>query len=188
MKVLRFSIAKLMVIVGVVALNLAAVQFWSPSSEPSLFTGRFLMSITLQVGLFCLIRSQRTGYRTFWWGFLSFGLAAFITSVFIDLSYALPIAFSPIDSYLFNAMDQYLSFTYDLLARLCMFIPDPYLRSRLRTVFVFSDNTFTCHFVYDLVSCLPQLFIAVSGGVLTSVVIRCWGKRHDPVALGSATT
>ena len=85
-------------------------------------------------------------------------------------------------------MDQYLSFTYDLLARLCMFIPDPYLRSRLRTVFVFSDNTFTCHFVFDLVSFLPQLFIALSGGVLTSVVIRCWGKRHDPVALGSATT
>ena len=84
-KVLRFSIAKLMVIVGVVALNLAAVQFWSPSSEPSLFTGRFLMSIALQVGLFCLIRSRRTGYRTFWWGFVSFGLAALITSIYTDL-------------------------------------------------------------------------------------------------------
>jgi hypothetical protein len=179
-KVLRFSIAKLMLVVGIVALNLAAVQFWSPSSEPSLFTGRFLMSITLQVGLFCLIRSQRTGYRTFWWGFLSFGLAAFLTCVFIDLSH--------FDSYLFTAMDQYLSFAYDLLARLCMFIPDPYLRSRLRTVFLVSDNTFTCHFVYDFVSFLPQFFVALCGGVLTRLTIRCWGKRHDPVALGSATT
>jgi hypothetical protein len=186
-KVLRFSIAKVMVIVGVVALNLAAVQFWSPSSEPSLFTGRVLMSIALQVGLFCLIRSQRIEYRIFWWGFLSFGLAAFITSVFIDLSYTLPIDFSPIDSCLFNAMDQYLAFSYDLLARLCMFVPDPYLRSRLRTVFLLSDNTFTCHFVYDFVSFLPQLFIALSGGVLTSVIIRRWNNRHDPVALGSAT-
>jgi hypothetical protein len=100
-KVLRFSIATLMVIVGVVALNLAALQFWSPSSEPSLFTGRVLMSIALQVGLFCLIRSRRTGHRTFWWGFVSFGLAALFTLIYINF-------FSPDDSDLFNAMDQYL--------------------------------------------------------------------------------
>jgi hypothetical protein len=186
-KVLRFSIAKIMIIVGVVALNLAAIQFWSPSSEPSLFTGRFLMFITLQAGLFCLIRSRRTGYRTFWRGFLSFGLVAFITSVFIDLSHALPIDVSPIDSYLFDAMDQYLASTYHLLARLCTFIPDPYLRSRLRTVFVVSENTFTCHFVYDCVSFLPQFFVALCGAVLTSLTVRLRSKRHDPVALRSAT-
>jgi hypothetical protein len=185
---LRFSIAKLMIIVGVVAFNLAAIQFWSPSSDPSLFTGRVVMSIALQVALLCLIRSRRTGYRTFWRGFLSFGLAAFITSVFIDLSYVLLIDFSPFDSYLFDATDLYLSFTYDLLARLCMFIPDPYLRSRLRTAFLFSDNTFTCHFVYDFVSFLPQFFVALCGGVLTSLTIRYWSKRHDPLALGSTTT
>jgi hypothetical protein len=178
---LRFSIAKLMVAVGIVALNLAAVQFWSPSSEPSLFTGRILMAIALQVGLFCLIRSQRIGYRTFWWGFVLFGLAALITSMYIDL-------ISPTHSELFNAMDQYLSFTYDLLARLCTFVPDPYLRSRLSTVLLVSENTFTCHFVYDIVSFLPQVFVALCGGVLTSLVGRFWGKRHDPVALGTATT
>jgi hypothetical protein len=173
---LRFSIAKLMIIVGVVALNLAAIQIWSPSSEPALFTGRFLMFIALQAGLFCLIRSRRAGYRTFWRGFLSFGLAAFITSVFIDLSGALPIDFNPIDSYLFDAMDRYLAVTYDLLARLCMFIPDPYLRSRLRTVSVVSENTFTCHFVYDCVSFLLQFFVALCGGALTSLTVRLFGK------------
>ena len=44
-KLLRFSIGKLMLTIGVVALNLGAAQFWSPASEPSLLTGRFLMSI-----------------------------------------------------------------------------------------------------------------------------------------------
>jgi hypothetical protein len=179
-KVLRFSIAKLMVVVGIVALNLAAVQFWSPSSEPSLFTGRILMAIALQVGLFCLIRSRRTGYRTFWWGFLSFGLAAFLTCVFIDVG--------PLDSYLFDPMDQYLASTYDLLARVCLFIPDPYVRSSVKTAFLDPSNSFTSHFTFDFVSFLPQLFIALSGGVLTSLTVRCWGKRHDPVALGTATT
>ncbi len=181
MQVLRFSIAKLMVIVGVAALNLAAVRFWSPSSEPSLFTGRVLMSIALQVGLFSLIRSRRTGYRTFWWGFVSFGLAAFITSVYIDF-------FSSDDSELFDAMDQYLFSTFTLLERICLLIPDPYLRSRVRTAFLMPDNTFTSHFMYDFVSFLPQLLIALSGGVVTSVTIRLWGKRQEPVALGSATT
>ena len=175
-----------MAIVGVVGLNLAALQYWSPSSEPSLFTGRVLMSIALQVGLFCLIRSRRTGYRTFWWGFLSFGLAAFITFAYIDLSPYVSIEFG-VESYLFDAMDQYLFSTYDLPARACMFIPDPYVRSRVRTLFLVSDNNFTSHVVFDFVSFLPQLFIALSGGVFTSVIIRRWSKRHDPVALGSAT-
>ncbi len=180
-RVLRFSIAKLMVVIGVVALNLGALQFWSPSSEPSLFTGRLLMSIALQVGLFCLIRSRRTGSRAFWRGFVSFGLAAFATSIYIDF-------FSPDDSQLFNAMDQYLFSTFNLLERTCSLIPDPYFRSRVRTAFLVPDNRFTSHFMFDFVSFLPQLFIALSGGVLTSVTIRVWGKRQDLVALGSATT
>ncbi len=188
LKMIRFSIAKVMVIVGVLALNLAAIQFWSPSSEPSLFTGRVLMSIALQVALVGLIRSQRIGYRTFWWGFLSFGFAALVTSVFNDLSYAVPIDFSPIDSYLSYAMDRYLSFAYNQLEGLCTFIPDPFLRSRMKMVFVLSENTFTCHFVYDFVSFLPQFFVALCGGVLTNVVVRFCGKRDNPVALGTATT
>jgi len=76
------GIAKLMIIVGVVALNLAAIQFWSPSSDPSLFTGRFLMLIT---------------------------------------------------------------------------------------------------------SFVPQFFVALRGGVLISLTVRLWSKRHDPAALRSAT-
>ena len=60
MKPPQFSIAKLMVVVGIVALNIAATQFWSHSSDPSLLTGRFLTCIALQVGLFCLIRSRRS--------------------------------------------------------------------------------------------------------------------------------
>jgi hypothetical protein len=166
-KVFRFSIGKLMAIVGVVALNFVAIQFWSPSSEPSLLTGRFLMSIALQVGLLCLIRTRRTGYRTFWWGFVSFGLAASITTIYIDL-------FSPGESELFNAMDQYLFSTFNLLERICMLIPDPYFRSRVRTAFLVSDNRFTSHLMFDFVSFLPQFLIALSGGVLTSVALRLW--------------
>ena len=178
---LRFSIAKLMVIVGIVALNLAAFQFWSPSSEPSLFTGRLLMAIALQIGLFCLIRSRRTGYRAFGWGFLLFGVAAFMTCTYIDL-------LASADSALFNLMDEYFVYSYDLLARVCVLIPDPTFRSRVRTVLRVSDNSFACHFVFDFVSFLPQLLFALVGGVLTSVAARISGKRHAAVSLGSATT
>ncbi len=181
MKVLRFTIAKLMVIVGIVAFNLAAIQFWSPSSSPSLFTGRFLMSIALQVGLFCLIRTRRSRYGTFWRGFVMFGLAAAITSIYIDL-------FSPADSELFDLMDQYLASTFDLLERICMLIPDPYLRSRARTALVVPDNSFVSNLTYDFVSFLPQLFIALSGGCLASLALRIWTKRPDRVPLSSGTT
>jgi hypothetical protein len=180
-KALRFTIAKLMVIVGIVAFNLAATQFWSPSSSPSLFTGRFLMSIALQFGLFCLILTRRSGYGTFWGGFVMFGLAAAITSIYIDL-------FSPADSELFNLMDQYLASTFDLLERICMVIPDPYFRSTARTALVVSDNRFISHFIYDFISLLPQLFIALSGGCLASLALRRWTKRPDPVPVGSGTT
>jgi hypothetical protein len=139
------------------------------------------MSIALQVALFRLIRDRETGHRTFLWGFLSFGLAALITSIYIDL-------FSPDDSDLSNAMDQYLFSTFNLLERICLWIPDPYLRSRVRTAFIMSDHSFTSHFIFDFVSCLPQLFIALNGGAFTHVATRLWGKWQDAVALGSTTT
>jgi hypothetical protein len=174
---LRFSISKLMVIVGIAALNLAAVQFWSPSSEPSLFTGRLLMAIALQIGLFCLIRSRRKGYRAFGWGFLAFGVAAFVTCTYIDF-------LASEDSALFDLMDQYVVYAYDLLAGVCILIPDPTFRSKVRTVLLVSNNSFACHFMYDFVCFLPQLLIALIGGVLTSVAVRFSGKRHAAVSLG----
>jgi hypothetical protein len=174
MKLPRFSIAKLMVIVGIVALNIAATQFWSPSSEPSLFTGRFLTSIALQVGLLCLIRSHRTRFLPFWSGFEAFGLAAAITSVYIDF-------LSPADSQLFNLMDLYLFSTYNIFNNMFVSINYPYFRSSL-TNSLLPDNSFMSNFMFEAISFLPQLFIALIGGFLTSLTIRRWGRRHDPVA------
>jgi hypothetical protein len=54
------------------------------------------------------------------------------------------------DSALLNLMDQYLVNTYDLLARVCMLIPNPTFRSRVKTVLLVSDHSFPCHFVFDL--------------------------------------
>ncbi len=53
-----------------------------------------------------------------------------------------------------------------------MWIPDPYFRSRARTALVVSENSFISHFMYDFVSFLPQLFIALSGGFLASLALE----------------
>ena len=162
MKLQQFSIARLMTIVGIVGLNLALTQLWSHSSEPSLLTGRFLTSIALQIGLFCLIRSRRSRTFTFWIGFEGFGLAAAITSLYIDFFYFFHFG----DSKLANLNDLYLSNTYDLLIRCCRIINDPYWRGVAVNKLVTHDGSFTENMLFELVSSIPQLFIALTGGLL----------------------
>ena len=109
-----------MAVVGIVALNLTFAHFWTPSSEPTLFTGRFLMSITLQVGLFRLIRNQRTKSLSFWYGFEAFGMVAAIITIYSDI-------FSPSDSGIFDIWDLYLFNTVNLIEKsLRILISDNY--------------------------------------------------------------
>jgi hypothetical protein len=162
MKLRQFSIARLMTIVGIVGLNLAFTQLWSHSSEPSLLSGRFVTIIALQVGLFCLIRSRRSRSFTFWMGFEAFGLAAAITSLYIDFFYFFHFG----DSELADLNDLYLSNAYDFLIRCCATINDPYWRGVAVNKLVTHDGSFTENMLFELVSSIPQLFIALIGGLL----------------------
>ena len=163
----RFSILKLMVVVGIVAINLASTQLWSPSSDPSLLSGRFLTSIALQVGILCVIRSRRTRISPFWSGFVAFGLAAAITSIYID--------FINTESKLFDLMDLYLFHTFKFLDRTFYY--------KIRINYPVAGDL-----AHEVVGFLPHLLIAIVGGCLTSLAIRLWDRRCDPVSLGSATS
>jgi hypothetical protein len=75
----RFSIAKMMAIVGLISLNFAAVRLLFAHSS-YLLTGVVLIGLSLQVGLFRLIRS-RDHVGMVWVGFVAFGsmaMASFI--------------------------------------------------------------------------------------------------------------
>jgi hypothetical protein len=171
MKIPQFSIARLMTIVGIVGLNLAFTRLWSHSSHPSLLTGRFLTSIALQVGLFCLIRSRRRRTFTFWIGFEGFGLAAAITSIYIDF-------FSLDDSRLFYINDLYLFNIYNLLCKICMLINDPYCRGVAVAKLSSHDGSFIENMLFELVSSLPQLFIALIGGLLMASLSKVTARLN----------
>jgi hypothetical protein len=175
MKFSQFSIGKLMAVVGIVALNLTFAHFWTPTSEPTLFTGRFLMSIALQVGLFRLICNQRTKSLSFWYGFEAFGLAAAITTIYIDI-------LSPDGSEMFRIMDLYLFNTVNLIEKsLRMLISDNYCQAKI-IAFVLDDHRESlCEVMYFM----PQFFIAMVGGFLTSLTVRCLGRRNCPVVCAS---
>jgi hypothetical protein len=168
MKSQQVSIAKLMVVVGVVAFNLGSIQFWSHSSDPSLLTGRCLTSIALQIGLYGLIRSRRSKFLPFWAGFEVFGLVAAIISVYIDF-------FSQDDSGLFDLMDIYFFEVMGFARRVFLTV-----RIDLR------NGNYLDNFVYEIVSFFPQLCIALIGGFLASLAVRFLGKGSDPVVLGTA--
>jgi hypothetical protein len=179
MKLRRFSIANLMVVVGIVALNIAATRLWSHSSSPIHLTGRFLTVFALQVGIFYSIRNRRTRLWPFWSAFEAFGLAAALISIYIDF-------LSSAESELFNPMDLYLYSTYNLLESLATWINDPHYRSKVTRALTSSDNSFTFNFVFEVVSFLPQLVIALTGGCLTGLIVKLWGKRQARVTPGYA--
>lgn len=79
MRVTRFSVSRLMVLVGIIALNLAAARGLAASSE-DLMVGVIPTVLVLQVALFCLIRT-RGRRRAFWVGFLMAGLLAVLSLV-----------------------------------------------------------------------------------------------------------
>jgi hypothetical protein len=95
-------------------------------------------------------------------GFEGFGLAAAITSLYIDFFYFFHFG----DSKLADVNDLYLANTYDFLIRCCMTINDPYWRSVAVNKLVTHDGCFTENMLYELVSSIPQLFIALIGGLL----------------------
>jgi hypothetical protein len=164
-KLPRFSIAKLMVIVGILALNIAAARAFIDWE----WTGLFLIGFALQVGLLCLIRS-RIGFRPFWWGFETFGLASVITPIFITL------VSQTAGSEFLRLMNMYVEFAFSLVSRLCTLIKNPVSQARL-TLFLLQDMQLI---ILEIAFFLPQLLTAVVGGLIASLIVRRWGVaiRH----------
>ncbi len=77
MKAPRFSIFTLMAIVSVVALNLAAARLLIDYDD-ELLVGVALPTLVVQVGAFLLIRSRGRA-RAFWGGFVGLGVVAAIS-------------------------------------------------------------------------------------------------------------
>jgi hypothetical protein len=83
MKLPRLSIAELMTVVGIVALDVAASGVLLENND--LLGGVAPMGLTLQMGIFWLIRS-RGRVPSFWAGFLAFGTMAMMSFLGAALS------------------------------------------------------------------------------------------------------
>lgn len=161
----RRSIATLMVVVVVVAVDVASLRafYASRGAVPSLqwqalLLGVPLISVCLQYGLFRLIRNQGEG-RSFWVGFEVSGLLAVCT--FIGTFVFLP-----------SSMDfsicYWVAYYNELIGVL--------FRQPLRQS-VLGQVPFIWWFADSILLFLPQLLIALSGGLLTRLVFRWMGKR-----------
>jgi hypothetical protein len=146
MKPPRYSIVKLMVVVGVVALNIPFYLFLmeGDGSVEGSFEGCFLMGVALQVGLFCSIRSRRTKFLPFWAGFEVFGVAAAITWIYVGL-------YGPEDWRIFDLWVRYLQSVYHATERICMLIKDQNCQARMKDFFLQGcQNT-----MYEVATFLP---------------------------------
>lgn len=165
---LRFSIAKMMAIVGIAALNFAAARILF-AHNPYLLIGVALTGLSLQVGLFRLIRS-RNRIRMFWVGFVAFGSMAM-------MSFLWGMVFSPTTrvmntgriiytsspgSAMWTLWHSYYEFAVWSLE------PLPYSGQILGIGGEMPVVTIA------VISYLPQLLIAAFGGLLTSSIIRRW--------------
>lgn len=161
----RRSIATLMIVVAVVAIDIASVRAYYASRGPvptpewrALLVGVPLISFCLQYGLFRLIRNQGRG-RSFWVGFELFGLLAACT--FIGT-----FVFWP------SSMDFRVCYWVAYYSELISVL----FRQPLRHG-VLRQHPIIWWFAESILLFLPQLLMAVSGGLLTRLVFRWTGKH-----------
>lgn len=184
MKLPRLSIAEIMTVVGIVALNLAAARAFSDDYH-ELLCEVAPMAVTLQVGILSLIRS-RGRVRAFETGYVAFGslaMASFIGAVF----------FCPSDSVTIDPK------TGQAVVRTSPGAPIWVLWSRYgRFVFKTLENLPNSDFIVGdggdshgddgvplgtkaLILSLPQMVFAVAGGLFSSLIKR---RSHEPPSRG----
>ncbi len=187
MEIPRVSIGKLMVVVVLIALNLAAGRAVY-SFGPWLLAGFVPTVLVLQFGVFRLIRNRGRA-RVFWAGFVAGGVLAvgslawsflFRTSVNIGINVTTGQKITittpgfPAADRVWSAWVVYLTFVENCVESLPM-AEDILGREDSATAIAFA-----------VVVVLPQLLIAVSGGLLALVVTWLAGKlRRRPT--GPAT-
>ncbi len=168
----RVSIGKLMVLVGLIAVNLTAIRLLC-SAEPSLLTGFIPAGLVLQFGAFRLIRS-RTRARVFWAGFVTAGLLAgsslawamiFHSSVNIGLngvtgrSVRIIVPGSPMADRMWSVWRGYFDVSTSRLEQLPL-TADAFERDDALTAFLIATMVF-----------LPQIVIALTGGLLAVLLV-----------------
>ena len=164
MKRPHVSIARLMLIVGAVAYNLAAFRLLVGWAE---FGGFVLIGLALQAGLLGLIRN-RPGPRPFWAGYLVAGLAAMIVPFVVA-------HLAEEGSWPLRFLEWYVISTLTLVERACLLISDT--RSQLEwTLYLVQDVQI---YIVEVAIFLPQLAVAVAGGLVSAFVAKRLG-RVDP--------
>lgn len=174
MKPPRFSVAKLMAVVSLVAVNLAAARALI-SYDLFLLTGIALPLLTLQVGLHRVI-CRRGRVRPFWAGFIACGLGAIMSFYwalafpngvgrYVDPGTGRVVELIPPGSLAWTLWSYYDEFVKSCIERL----PDA-LQIDLDGVDVVSEV------MSSLIWSLPQLLLALAGGLLVALAVRRPGK------------
>jgi hypothetical protein len=165
-KLPRVSIARMMVLVGVVAVDIAATRsLFAYNSE--MLIGVALGVIALQIGLFRLIRGQGRA-RVFWSGFIAAGLMAMMTFVWammfpeiLGLTSTGALVRTP-GSTLYTVWHGYSSFVAEHVIMPLLY--DPRINPGID-----GDSILGGLFIAGIRSVvwfLPQLLMAVVGGLL----------------------
>jgi CDP-diglyceride synthetase len=178
MKPPQFSIVKLMVIVGVVALDFAAARILLAYNQEMLI-GIALGGLVLQVGFFRLIRSRGRG-RAFWVGFIVCGLMAMTTLVW---AMRFPEVFgirggalirtpgSPLHTVWYG----YAKFVSERIIAPVLY--NPRINPGPNRDSVVGGASIVA--IRSIVWFLPQILIAIVGGLLTSLIGRRLGKSRS---------
>ncbi len=163
----RLSLATLMVVVAVVAIDIAGVRAFhaSRSIVPSpawegLLLGVPLFGLGLQFGLFRLVRSRGRG-RSFWAGFIVSGLVA--TFIFIGTFALFPDSMAMFPFY-------WVAYYYELAGGLLYELLSPHVLAQYPLIWWFGAS---------IMLFFPQLLIALAGGLLTRLMVQPLGKPTD---------
>jgi hypothetical protein len=182
-KLLRTSLRTLMVIVGVMAVDLAVVRaFWN--SKQHVLAGIALSGLALNAGLLFLIRTRGRA-RAFWAGFLIAGLlgaSSFAwaltypkaSATFLDQRTGRPVTIHSSGAPLSDQWEGYLDFAEESIESLPAHW-NPFLRGRFAEVLTEASIAFA-----------PQLTVALAGGLLfwlSALVVRTSNRVIGPRAL-----
>lgn len=177
MKRLRFSFAGLMVLIGIIAVDLAAGRFlWG--YEEKLPLGVMPGALVMQFGVFRLIRSQK---KAFWAGFVTFGSLAVVSFAWATIFGNQPkIAPDPLTGRIV-VIPKPGSFGGDQMQAIWN-VYGNFAGAQLERWPFFSDPNWSNSVTYVAIVpfwLLPQLLIALLGGLMAVV----WWRRQNSVSM-----
>jgi hypothetical protein len=160
----RVKIITLMTVVGVVALNLAVGRALY-AYDIEILGGSVLIGLSLQMGLIGLIR-RRGRARAFWAGFVVAGSLAFLTFLLAER----PGAYETV---WYRVWSEYIDIAQECL----MYWPGG---AAIRAMTQHQNSAKAAIFVVSmLMFAVPQLLIALSGGLLAVAVFWIASRRLD---------